>query len=102
VLLYDLETPSLQARGFVFVTLPIIHNCRIRILFYNRKQLLTGANLSLHLSMESYYHFITALAQVKPLPKAAKTTVSPSFTLPSSQASQSAIGIEAAVVLPYF
>ena len=48
------------------------------------------------------YHFKIALAQVKPLPKAAKTTVSPSLILPSSQASVKAIGIEAAVVFPYF
>ena len=48
------------------------------------------------------YHLIIALPQVKPLPKAASTTVSPSFTLPCSQASVRAIGIEAAVVFPYF
>lgn len=48
------------------------------------------------------YHFIITLPQVKPLPKAAKTTVSPDLILPCSHASVSAIGIEAAVVLPYF
>ncbi len=48
------------------------------------------------------YHLIIALAQVNPLPNAAKTTVSPDFIFPCSQASVSAIGIEAAVVLPYF
>lgn len=41
-----------------------------------------------------------ALPQVNPLPKAASTTVSPSFTFPCSHASVKAIGIEAAVVLP--
>jgi len=48
------------------------------------------------------YHLIIALAQVNPLPKAANTSVSPSFILPNSQASVSAIGIDAAVVFPYF
>ena len=48
------------------------------------------------------YHLIIALAQVKPLPKAAKTTVSPDFIFHCSQASVKAIGIEAAVVFPYF
>ena len=48
------------------------------------------------------YHFIITLPQVNPLPKAAKTTVSPDLILPCSQASVNAIGMEAAVVLPYF
>ena len=48
------------------------------------------------------YHLMMALAQVNPLPKAARTIVSPSFIFPCSQASVNAIGIEAAVVLPYF
>jgi hypothetical protein len=43
-----------------------------------------------------------ASPHVKPLPKAAKTTVSPVLIFPFSQASVKAIGIEAAVVLPYF
>jgi hypothetical protein len=43
-----------------------------------------------------------ALAQVNPLPNAAKTTVSPDLILPCSQASVKAIGMEAAVVFPYF
>ena len=47
------------------------------------------------------YHFIMTLPQVNPLPKAASTTKSPSFTFPCSQASVSAMGIEAAVVFPY-
>jgi hypothetical protein len=42
-----------------------------------------------------------ASPHVKPLPKAAKTTVSPVLIF-LSQASVKAIGIEAAVVLPYF
>jgi hypothetical protein len=50
----------------------------------------------------TFYHFKIALAQVNPLPNAAKTTVSPDFILPFSHASVKAIGIEAAVVLPYF
>ena len=48
------------------------------------------------------YHLISALAQVNPLPKAAKQIKLPSLTKPFSQASHKAIGIEAAVVLPYF
>ncbi len=48
------------------------------------------------------YHLITTLPQVNPLPKAAITTISPSLILPFSQASQRAIGIDAAVVFPYF
>jgi hypothetical protein len=43
-----------------------------------------------------------ALPQVKPLQKQLKTTVSPVLIFPFSQASVKAIGIEAAVVLPYF
>ena len=52
--------------------------------------------------ISQYYHLIIALAQVNPLPKAAKTTVSPDLIFPFSQASVKAIGIEAAVVFPYF
>ena len=51
---------------------------------------------------ELIYHLIIALAQVKPLPKAAKTTVSPDLIFPCYQASVKAIGIDAAVVFPYF
>ena len=40
------------------------------------------------------YHLIKALAQVKPEPKAAKQTKSPSLIFPASQASHSAIGTE--------
>lgn len=46
------------------------------------------------------YHRIITLPQVNPLPKAAKTTKSPDLTLPDSQASVKAIGIDAAVVFP--
>lgn len=52
--------------------------------------------------LRSIYHRIKAEPQVNPLPKAAKQTKSPSFILLVSHASQSAIGIDAAVVLPYF
>ena len=48
------------------------------------------------------YQRISAEAQVNPLPKAAKQTKSPSLTFPASHASHNAIGIEAAVVFPYF
>ena len=48
-----------------------------------------------------HYHLIITLPQVKPLPNAARTTRSPSLIFPSSQASVRAIGILAAVVLPY-
>src|SRR4030095_10491845 len=48
------------------------------------------------------YHFNNALPHVKPLPNAARHTRSLSFTLPFSQASHKAIGIDAAVVFPYF
>lgn len=48
------------------------------------------------------YHLINAEPQVKPAPNAARHRRSPSFILPCSQASHSAIGTEAAVVLPYF
>jgi hypothetical protein len=48
------------------------------------------------------YHFMITLPKVNPLPKAAKTTVSPDLILPFSQASVKAIGMEAAVVFPYF
>lgn len=48
------------------------------------------------------YHLIIALAQVNPLPNAAKTTLSPFLIFPCSQASVKAIGMEAAVVFPYF
>ena len=49
-----------------------------------------------------HYHFMITLPHVNPLPKAAKTTVSPDLILPFSQASVKAIGIDAAVVFPYF
>ncbi len=49
---------------------------------------------------EGPYHRSSALAQVKPLPKAARHTRSPSLTKPFSQASHNAMGIDAAVVLP--
>lgn len=48
----------------------------------------------------AFYHLSNALAQVNPLPNAARHTRSPSFILPSCQASHKAMGIEAAVVLP--
>jgi hypothetical protein len=47
------------------------------------------------------YHLIIVLPQVKPLPKAASTTILPSLILPSCHASVKAIGIEPAVVFPY-
>ena len=50
----------------------------------------------------NFYHLIIELPQVNPLPKAAKTTISPEFIFPSSQASVNAIGIDPAVVFPYF
>ena len=48
-----------------------------------------------------HIHLIKAEAHVKPLPNAARQTISPVFILPSSHASSSAIGMEAAVVFPY-
>src|SRR5690606_15562344 len=44
---------------------------------------------------------ITLAAQARPPPKATKTRLSSSLTLPAASASQSAIGMEAAEVLPY-
>jgi hypothetical protein len=49
----------------------------------------------------TFYQRIIALAQVNPLPKATNTK-SPFLILPISQASVSAIGMDAAVVLPNF
>ncbi len=49
-----------------------------------------------------HYHLMSALAQVKPLPKAATQIKSPFLILPCSHASDKAIGIDAAVVLPNF
>ena len=49
----------------------------------------------------SYQRKIT-LPQVNPLPKAERTTISPSLTRPCCRASVRAIGKVAAVVLPYF
>tara|TARA_A100001037_G_C15105719_1_gene616326 strand:+ start:1314 stop:1466 length:153 start_codon:yes stop_codon:yes gene_type:complete len=48
-----------------------------------------------------FYQRIAAYAQVNPAPNAAKIRWSPFLIKPSSKASQRAIGIEAAVVLPY-
>ena len=45
--------------------------------------------------------FTTADAQVSPAPKATNANVDPTFARPSSIASASAIGIEAAEVFPY-
>ena len=44
---------------------------------------------------------MAADAQVNPDPKAAKMTISPGEILPSAYASDMAMGMEAAVVLPY-
>jgi len=49
---------------------------------------------------KAVYHLNNALAQVNPLPNAARQTVSPSLIRPFSQASQRAMGTDAAVVLP--
>ncbi len=46
------------------------------------------------------HHRMSAAPQVKPAPKAARQTRAPGLTRPSWTASWSAIGIEAAVVLP--
>lgn len=51
-------------------------------------------------NLQGYHHFSNALAQVNPLPNAARQIRSPSFTSPFSHASHKAIGTEAAVVLP--
>ena len=48
-----------------------------------------------------HYQRINPLAHVNPEPKAAMQTRLSSFILPCSQASHKAIGMEAAVVLPY-
>jgi hypothetical protein len=55
---------------------------------------------SLHVLIGGYQR-INADAHVKPLPKAAKQIKSFSLILPSAHASLMAMGIEAAVVLPY-
>src|SRR6266498_862862 len=55
-----------------------------------------------HQNENYFYQYNKALAHVKPLPKAARQTKSPSRSNPFSQISHRAIGIEAAVVLPYF
>jgi hypothetical protein len=51
-------------------------------------------------NLQLHHHFIKALPHVKPLPNAAIQTRSPSFILPSCNASHNAIGIVAAVVFP--
>ena len=48
----------------------------------------------------SHHQRISAEPQVNPEPKAARQTRSPSLILPASQASHSAMGTDAAVVLP--
>ena len=48
------------------------------------------------------YHLMRAEPHVNPLPNAAIQIKSPSLILPCSNASDIAIGIEAAVVFPYF
>lgn len=68
---------------------------------YKKNLLYSRAGFNIILRLKNY-HLIIALPQVNPLPKAAKTTVSPVLIFPCSQASVNAIGIEAAVVLPYF
>ena len=52
--------------------------------------------------LSAFHQRIKAAPHVNPLPKAARQTKSPLFTLPASTASAKAIGIEAAVVFPYF
>src|SRR5438093_651275 len=48
------------------------------------------------------YQRTAALAQVNPDPKAVRTSRSPRARRPAHSASSSAMGIDAAVVLPYF
>ena len=67
----------------------------------NRQASMFNRNLNINTTSVNY-HLISADAQVNPEPKAAKQTKSPSFTKPFSQASHKAIGIDAAVVFPYF
>ena len=50
--------------------------------------------------LSTHHHRIKLAPHVNPLPKAAKQTRSPLFTLPASTASARAMGMEAAVVLP--
>ena len=52
--------------------------------------------------LEHPNHYRMMFLAPPPLPKAARHTRSPSFTIPFSHASQSAMGTDAAVVLPYF
>ena len=54
-----------------------------------------------HLHSILYYHLIAADAQVKPAPKAASIIISPVDIFFISTTSAKAMGIEAAVVLPY-
>jgi len=72
------------------------HKC-IREVHFQRTWIII---IGFHTIMLTGYQRMRAEAQVNPLPKAAKQITSFSFILPSAQASLSAIGIEAAVVLP--
>src|SRR2546425_7506491 len=51
---------------------------------------------------DRFYQRIAALPHVNPDPNAVSTSRSPGCSRPSARASSSAIGIEAAVVFPYF
>ena len=75
-----------------------MRSVRSRLFFINRDDLL---EMLYACKRALNYQRIAALPHIKPLPKAASTTRSPSFILPSSQASQRPMGTEAAVVLPY-
>lgn len=75
---------------------------RLSSVFYNHFFKLPVAIWKFYFGILKNYHLMITLPQVNPLPKAAKTTVSPDLIFPCSQASVKAIGMEAAVVLPYF
>ena len=99
------ENPSHTYNNMSFDLFELAFKFKIKLIHNNKA-------LSMHLRLlylidlmccsKGYPHFMMALPQVNPLPKAAKTTQSPDFILLFSQASVRAIGIEAAVVFPYF
>jgi hypothetical protein len=80
---------------------------RIGEIYFERTRVIARGFHSIKISVsavlfaETIYQRIKAEAQVKPLPNAARQIKSFSFILPSAQASLIAIGIDAAVVLPY-
>lgn len=84
----------------IFINFDTMTSVQIPLLFGLKKPFTFCERFKLFLSIN--YHLIKTEPQVNPAPKAVIRTVSPLLISPAAFASLNAIGIEAAVVFPYF